>query len=224
VLGDYAHEALAGVGNLVERARRSPTLEVENPRVELIYTCLFSLSSVVVRREILDQVGGCDETFSPAADWDLWLRMAEAGIRTMGIHEPMIRYRRHGANMSKNSLSVCAECVCVLEKNWKLTKFTSDFQHYRRALQDSRCRLELAKARSLLETHPDGVAPAIFRAWYMNPCKIKWLLRWAGVVWPRVLGGALTSAYAFRKLREKFEYQSREMNPASSNRRLTQDR
>lgn len=73
-----------------------------------------------------------------------------------------------------------------------------------RALAVARGKLELARARQLLETNPDLVAPAIFRAWRLNQSQIKWLLRWGCTRWPRALGGAFTAAYAHRKLREKF--------------------
>lgn len=35
-------------------------------------------SNVVVRRELLDRLGGFDETFFQLADWDLWLRLSSA--------------------------------------------------------------------------------------------------------------------------------------------------
>lgn len=94
------------------------------------------------------------------------------------------------------------------EQEWMTTSRYSKLPHYRRSLQKERLRrvmnLELAKARQFLETNPALVAPAMFRAWRMNPRQIKWLLRWGCTIWPQVLGGAFTSAYVHRKLREKF--------------------
>lgn len=36
-------------------------------------------SGVMVRRELLEQVGGFDVTFSVLADWELWIRLADTG-------------------------------------------------------------------------------------------------------------------------------------------------
>lgn len=36
-------------------------------------------SNVIVRTELLRELGGFDESFGPLADWDCWLRLAQAG-------------------------------------------------------------------------------------------------------------------------------------------------
>lgn len=58
-------------------------------------------STVMVRRQCLDQVGYFDETFPYCQDYDMWIRLAE-GYQFTYIHKPLIRYRYHQTNLSKN--------------------------------------------------------------------------------------------------------------------------
>jgi hypothetical protein len=49
--------------------------------------------SVMVRREVLERLGGYDERLLRAQDVDLWLRAFAAGVRFANLGEPLIRYR-----------------------------------------------------------------------------------------------------------------------------------
>ena len=55
-------------------------------------------SNVVVRRALLDLVGGFDEELSQLADWDLWLRLSLTE-RPAALHETLVAYLGHSANM-----------------------------------------------------------------------------------------------------------------------------
>jgi glycosyltransferase involved in cell wall biosynthesis len=170
---------------------------------KLIYWNLFGASSVLIKRETIDQVGQFDLTLPAAEDWDLWLRIAEAGLKAYGIWEPLWRSRIWSGNASHQTIKI-ADCVVrVLEKTLSRSAGASWRHDVERSLQIARGSLELAKVRPLIETQPSAVPAAIWRAWRMNPRQIKWLLRWGCTIWPQVLGGAFTSAYAHRKLREK---------------------
>jgi glycosyltransferase involved in cell wall biosynthesis len=58
-------------------------------------------SSGVVRRERFLEMGGFDPVLSMSADWDLMLRtVLEGGLAY--VDEPLVRYRIHGANMSRH--------------------------------------------------------------------------------------------------------------------------
>ena len=58
-------------------------------------------SSVVVRREVFEELGGFASGVSPAEDWDLWLRLAERH-RVSLCTEPLVRYRFHPDGASRN--------------------------------------------------------------------------------------------------------------------------
>jgi glycosyltransferase involved in cell wall biosynthesis len=56
---------------------------------------------VLMRTEAWKQVGGYDETMLHGnEDWDMWLRLLEAGWDQVQIRRSLFRYRRHGVSMS----------------------------------------------------------------------------------------------------------------------------
>lgn len=62
--------------------------------IDSLRTCLISPSAVILRRELLQDVGGFDETMAACEDYDLWLRILmrrEAGL----LDEPLV-VRRAG--------------------------------------------------------------------------------------------------------------------------------
>lgn len=58
-------------------------------------------SSVMVRREVFQQLGGFTTELKNAEDWDLWLRVAEHH-RVSFCSEPLVRYRFHAGGKSRN--------------------------------------------------------------------------------------------------------------------------
>lgn len=59
---------------------------------------VFPPHAALVRREVVDQVGGFDESLPSAEDWDYWIRCAEV---TSMVHVPgaLCAYRRHSGQM-----------------------------------------------------------------------------------------------------------------------------
>ena len=68
-------------------------------------------SNMLITRACFDSVQGFDERMSMSADWDLLLRLIERG-RLGYIDEPLVLYRRHEGNMSRN--------VAAMEKDMLL--------------------------------------------------------------------------------------------------------
>lgn len=67
----------------------------------LIEGNFITMSSVMIRRELFDEMGGFFEGLAGTEDWDLWLRVAERhSIRW--CPEPLVRYRFHAAGISRN--------------------------------------------------------------------------------------------------------------------------
>jgi GT2 family glycosyltransferase len=58
-------------------------------------------SSVLVRRQCFDRVGLFDRTLRSVEDWDMWIRIA-AIYPFAVICQPLVYYRQHSSNMSKN--------------------------------------------------------------------------------------------------------------------------
>jgi glycosyltransferase involved in cell wall biosynthesis len=80
---------------------------------ELLYSANpLPTSSVVLRREALDAVGGFPSPVPLAEDWDLWLRLAAAGVGFVCEPEAVVRYRRHPGGLTAD---VAALARCQLE-------------------------------------------------------------------------------------------------------------
>jgi hypothetical protein len=62
-------------------------------------------STGLIRRDWLLSGGGFDEVLSTCADWDLLLRVLLDGGVTY-LDEPLVRYRIHNSNMSRNIASL----------------------------------------------------------------------------------------------------------------------
>ena len=58
-------------------------------------------SSVVAARSLLDEVGGFDPSLYNTEDWDMWIRMAHAGLPAW-VPRPLLAYRVHATNASLN--------------------------------------------------------------------------------------------------------------------------
>lgn len=72
-------------------------------------------SSVMVRRDAFDAVGGFDPSLSQCADWDMWIRLAGHGPIDL-VEQPLVRYRSHGENMSRKIGLLEADTLRVLKK------------------------------------------------------------------------------------------------------------
>ena len=70
----------------------------------------------LVRRDALGHVGGFDESLSPAADWDLWLRLTRAGATWAPTGLPLAEYRIRPDAMHKDVGRMQADCLRVLDK------------------------------------------------------------------------------------------------------------
>jgi len=87
-----------------ERGEASPYRQPPLPRgwvlAELFRDNFICFSSVMVRRQVFEHVGGFDPRLDLAIDYDLWLRAA-AHYEVESIDEPLVRYRVGHANLSR---------------------------------------------------------------------------------------------------------------------------
>jgi len=78
----------------------------ESPNNNLIAYLLFQnlpavASSWVIRRDVLNEIGGFDAGLVILEDWDLSIKLARYG-EPLNIPEPLTLYRQHPANRSRN--------------------------------------------------------------------------------------------------------------------------
>jgi glycosyltransferase involved in cell wall biosynthesis len=76
---------------------------------------IWNPGSVLYRRWVFTEIGEFDEANSPAADYDLYLRVARQ-FPILCHHQPVVQYRKHGANMSNNARLMLASVLTVLKK------------------------------------------------------------------------------------------------------------
>jgi glycosyltransferase involved in cell wall biosynthesis len=97
LLGTFA-ECIDAAGNIVGRLA-PPTDHARLARV-LSRTNPFIHSSVMMRTALVRRLGGYRAAFRAAEDYDLWLRMAEAG-HIANLADDLTQYRRHDSNLSQ---------------------------------------------------------------------------------------------------------------------------
>ncbi len=72
---------------------------------QLLRTCYINANTVLVRRDVLSELGLFDETDPMTSDYDLWLRIAQR-YDLLHVPEPLILYRAHLAQLSQNGLEL----------------------------------------------------------------------------------------------------------------------
>jgi glycosyltransferase involved in cell wall biosynthesis len=62
---------------------------------------IYSNSSVIVQRDVVEKVGERDERLKQTEDWDMWIRIAWAGYDFGFVREPLLKYYFHDINTTK---------------------------------------------------------------------------------------------------------------------------
>jgi glycosyltransferase involved in cell wall biosynthesis len=72
----------------------------------LRFRCTLHLTSVLLRRDVFDSVGGFNPSLIGTEDWDLWLRLvARYPVQLfVAISEPLVVYRRVAGSLSSNAM------------------------------------------------------------------------------------------------------------------------
>ena len=90
----------------------------------LIGNVVATPSTVIAEKELFQQVGGFDYELSQCADWEMWIRLATK-TEFIYIDEPLLKYRIHGANMSKNAALLENDTILLMEKGFALPNLPS---------------------------------------------------------------------------------------------------
>jgi glycosyltransferase involved in cell wall biosynthesis len=81
---------------------------------QLFFKDFIPIQTVLVRREVLDEVGGFDPSRPRSEDWDLLLRLT-ARYPVRCIPRVLFRHRRHGENKSGDYAKMLETHVSILE-------------------------------------------------------------------------------------------------------------
>ena len=79
-----------------------------------------SPGQTLIRRALIAERNGFDETIWGADDLDLWLSLARS-TRIIIVSRPALYYRLHESNASNNSLAMCLNIQRSLQKHLRLT-------------------------------------------------------------------------------------------------------
>jgi len=78
---------------------------------------IWSISSMMLRRQCLQEFGGFDESFRLAGDYDLWLRLSMSSKWQLGcVPERLLMYRLHAQNASMvGNYDICRDVLAALD-------------------------------------------------------------------------------------------------------------
>jgi glycosyltransferase involved in cell wall biosynthesis len=93
----------------------------------LIGNVVATPSTVIAEKGLFQQVGGFDHELSQCADWEMWIRLATK-TEFIYINEPLLRYRQHDSNMSKNAALLEKDSVLLIEKGFALPNLPIDLK------------------------------------------------------------------------------------------------
>jgi len=71
-------------------------------------------SSVIFRRQVIDEVGFFDESLHAVEDWDMWMKMSTKGSFVC-VPQYLVKYRLHNTNMSKDPFLMVSSHLNLIE-------------------------------------------------------------------------------------------------------------
>lgn len=77
-------------------------------------TCAFAVHACIVRKSLVEAVGGFDTSLRICEDWDLWQRIARTGARFGAIQEVLALYRMRPASASVDGPRFLADGLRVI--------------------------------------------------------------------------------------------------------------
>ena len=130
-------------------------------------------SGVVVRRELVLEVGLFDEALRNSQDFDLWLRLARHGTRMAYQRRTLLRYRRRDNSLSGDEVNVHRRELRVLEKverSYDLSpaerpEIVSVIEHRRAVLEFELGKLYLARGEFTRARESFGKANQSGQSW-----------------------------------------------------------
>jgi glycosyltransferase involved in cell wall biosynthesis len=137
---------------------------------------IWTPAMVAFRRQVFDTVGGFDEAISPAADYDIYLRISRRF--PLASHSAVtVDYRQHDGNMSRDPVLMLDATLAVLRahqpqglgdpqrvlahaeavRRWRYCYGERLINRFRTALRDRAWRTVAVSAFHLLRLYPAGV-------------------------------------------------------------------
>lgn len=103
-------------------------------------------ATALMRRELVDAVGGFDPEFRGYEDWEFWLHALREGWRGRRVEEVTLEYRRHGST--------------------KLRADRLEYRHWYRRLREKHAALYERRAELARESGLSTLDRAVYRWWW----------------------------------------------------------
>jgi glycosyltransferase involved in cell wall biosynthesis len=90
-----------------------------------------SICTVIAERSLFQHAGVFDPALSQCADWDMWVRLA-ALTDFVYLDEPLVTYRQHDSNMSRDPSLLERDSIRVLVKGFAMAGLLPDLRAKRK--------------------------------------------------------------------------------------------
>jgi glycosyltransferase involved in cell wall biosynthesis len=104
----YTDAVIADTDGRVQDYLRAPNADTLRGYIRRHNAIPAGSSNVLARTDLLRRVGGFDPALTHLADWDLWIRLTEAGRPAM-CPEPLVAYILHGQNIHLQQSDILRE-------------------------------------------------------------------------------------------------------------------
>lgn len=146
------------------------------------------ITTLLIRRDAYQAVGGCDSTMEPAEDSDLIMRLLQRG-EIAAVPRPLVGYRRHGSNVSTTGLRGRDASHRVISTNLQRAKRDHDLALGRLLRSNLQAFRRVAATENLHECSAAVRARRWTDAWKL----LAWAIRKAPVeslaaVWRHLIG------------------------------------
>jgi glycosyltransferase involved in cell wall biosynthesis len=135
-----------------------------------------TVSSVIIRKSIYEQLGGFEESLLVCEDWDMWLRYTAQGGLVGVVREPLTRYRWHPGAMTRNLQRMLEGRLKVVERTLALPRG----QQVSRAV----ARRAVARCWEISAWYAAPVQTRLALAWYLRSA---WHWPWNMLVYKTIL-------------------------------------
>jgi glycosyltransferase involved in cell wall biosynthesis len=139
-------------------------------------------STMLCERSLFAEVGGFDPELGDCADWDMWIRIASVtGIARLA--EPLVAYRLHDRNMTRNVALRERDSVRVLEKAFRMKSLPAELRARRRRIFARNYMvlagsyLHAGSVRQFVRCVARAIALDVRQAGYPAAWPVRWIAR-----------------------------------------------
>ncbi|MDP3980817.1 MAG: glycosyltransferase [Chlamydiota bacterium] len=104
--------------NLVNMIWTNSFIGKRNPYSDLVEQNRFQPNVLLIRRNVVDELGGFDVTLPPCEDWDMWIRIARQGVGFIRVPEALALYRMTPGSMSRKVSKGLKGGLAVIERGF----------------------------------------------------------------------------------------------------------